>query len=92
MDKKKKNSSAHQDERVWLPVGWCNLVGEPGSDGLGRLDAQLGHGLRHEVYPIQEALGRVAVVLQEAVGLRRWEGASAFAGLLITSLEGLSDV
>ena len=67
----------HQDEGVGLPVGRGDLVRQPGGDGLGRLDAELRHRLGDVVHSVQQPLGGVVVVLQEAVRLeggrgRRW--------------------
>lgn len=59
----------HQDEGVGFPVGRGDLIRQPGGDGFGRLDAELRHGLGHQVHPVQETLRRVAVVLQETVRL-----------------------
>lgn len=53
----------HRDEGVGFPVGRGNLVCQPRRDSLGRLDAELRHGLGHKVYSIQKTLRRVAVVL-----------------------------
>lgn len=53
----------HRDEGVGFPVGRGNLVCQPRRDGLGRLDADLRHGLGHKVYSVQKTLRRITVVL-----------------------------
>ena len=63
--------STHHDEGVGLPVGRGDLVGEPGGDRFGGLDAEFRERLGYEAHTVQEPLGSVVVVFKEAVRLGR---------------------
>lgn len=66
-------AASYQDEGVWFPVGWSNLVREPGGDRFGGRDTKFRDGLRDEFDSIQQPLSSIVVVLQKTVRLQKKE-------------------